>query len=431
MNMKSLENATVGFKRLLLISLSGALLFPLVGPTLQKSAYAHTFSSDESASFLALIEEIRIEAHLAMNNTSLGTLAQQHASRASDLLDVNVTREIKERNDRIGTELPISLRDLEGLTASSLVDVQAIRQKVDQIDSLLGEAVSVRIDREHLDNATTSALSFALLVNSLSDHYGKAIEREIAQNTTEGVSEPLEQTTGSGSNKIRVSWSPTEIMANRSNTFFLEFYDARADQLRNGSTMYAFMFMPASDPEVMIIHRQPEYATDGKDKQTFTFREGHVGPNTIRLTWINGFEREMVDFPITVLPPANGTGTISSPSQNASGNIVNIAEYETAQALAARLEVLFADMKGSAPANSTELVGKVELGLQQLRSAIDQKAPIDDVEIVIHSQIHPNLQSIYDLHVIPEFTYPVVAGVLALGGVIAVRLGHSGKDGRL
>jgi hypothetical protein len=242
-------------------------------------------------------------------------------------------------------------------------------------------------------------------------------------NGTEGLSEPLEQTTGSGSNKIRVSWSPAEIMANRTNTFFLEFYDARTNQLRNGSTMYAFMFMPASDPDVMIIHRQPEYATDGKDKQAFTVRERHVGPNTMRLTWINGFEREMVDFPITVLPFSNGTDPALSPSRNASGNVVNIAEYQTAQALAARLEVLFADIKTLAPANSTELVGKVETGLGQLISLVDQKAPIDDVEIVIHGQIHPNLQLIYNLQVIPEFSHPVIVGVLALGGAIAARLG--------
>jgi hypothetical protein len=417
-------------KRLFLVSLFCVLLLPLVTPTLQKSAYAHIFSSDESASFLALVEEIRIETHLAMNSTSSGTLALQHASRASDLLDPNVTQEIRERNDRIGTELPVALHDLEGLTASSLVDMQSIRQKVDQIDGLLGEAVTVRIDREHRDNATTGALSFALLVNSLSEHYGKAMASETA-NGTEGLSEPLEQTTGSGSNKIRVSWSPAEIMANRTNTFFLEFYDARTNQLRNGSTMYAFMFMPASDPDLMIIHRQPEYATDGKDKQAFTFRERHVGPNTMRLTWINGFEREMVDFPITVLPSSNATDAIISPSQNASGNVVNIAEYQTAQALAARLEVLFVDMKTSAPANSTELVGKVENGLQQLGSLIDQKAPTDDVEIIIHGQIHPNLQLIYNLQVIPEFSYPLIAGVVALGGVVAARLGLASRDSKV
>jgi hypothetical protein len=41
------------------------------------------------------------------------------------------------------------------------------------------------------------------------------------------------------------------------------------------------------------------------------------------------------------------------------------------------------------------------------------------------------MQSIYDLHVIPEFPYPVIAGVLALGGVIAARLGLAGKNSRM
>jgi hypothetical protein len=412
-------SVALDLKRLLVIPLFATLLFSLAAPTLQKPVYAHTFSTDESASFLALVERIRIEAHLAMNGTSTGNMALQHASLASDLLDANVTREIQERNDRIGAELPVALHDLEALTASSLVDKEAVRQKVDQIDNLLEEAVSVRIEREHLDNATTTALSFALLVNSVSEHYGKAVQREVA-NSSEGFSEPMEQTTGSGSNKIRVSWSPPEIMANRTNTYSLEFFDARTNQLRNGSTLYAFMFMPASDPEVMIIHRQPEYATDGKDKQTFTFREKHVGPNTMRLTWINGFEREAVDFPITVLPPSTDAQILLS--QNASGNIVNAADYQTAQALAKRLKVLFTDMKTFAPVNSTESVAKVEEGIIQLGLAVDQKAPVDDVEIIIHGQIHPNLQRIYNLHVIPEFPFPLIVGVVASGMVLGARL---------
>jgi hypothetical protein len=409
-----------GSKRLLLVPLFATLLFSLATPALQKPVYAHTFSTDESASFLALVERIRIEAHLAMNSTSIANVALKHASLASDLLDANATREIKERNERLGTGLPIALHDLEALTATSLVDIEAIRQKVDQIDSLLGEAVSVRIERDHLDNGTTAALSFALLVNSASEHYGKALQREVA-NSSEGFSEPLEQTTGSGSNKIRVSWSPPEIMANRTNTFFLEFFDARTNQLRNSSTMYAFMFMPASDPEVMIIHRQPEYATDGKDQQTFTFREKHVGPNTMRLTWINGFEREMVDFPIAVLPPSTNAQFLSG--QNASGNVVSVADYQTAQALAKRLKVLFTDMKASAPVNSTELVAKVEDGIKELGLAVDQGAPVDDVEIIIHGQIHPNLQRIYNLHVIPEFPFSVIVVVAGLGSLLAARLG--------
>jgi hypothetical protein len=181
------------------------------------------------------------------------------------------------------------------------------------------------------------------------------------------------------------------------------------------------MFMPASDPEVMIIHRQPEYAKEGKDVQTFTFRERHVGPNTMRLTWINGFERETVDFPITVLAPINGTLTASSQTLNASGNIDNMAAYQTAQALPGRLVVLFENMRNSAPANSTESVRKLEDGLQQLKLAIDTKAPNSDVEIIVHGQIHPNLQQIYNLRVIPEFAYPAIVGVLALGAVIAAR----------
>lgn len=405
-------------QRLLSILLLTALVFSglvIVNPL--KLTYAHSFSSDESASFLALIEQIRIETHLVSNDIS-SPVVPQHAQHATELLNVDIIKEIRERNTRIGTDLPAALNDLESLLASSNSNAQSINDKVEEIDNLLGEAVSVRIESHQLTNSTVNALSFALLVNSVLDHYYKAVPKpEVTINATEGFSEPLEKTTGSGAYKVQVSWNPPEIMANRTNTYIVKFLDGRTNQQLSGSIMYAFMFMPASDPDVMIIHRQPEHALDGQDKQSFTFREKHVGSDIMRISWIDGHEREGVDFPITVLPPANGSS--SSENKTNSSRIVSMTEYQTAQALADRIQELFDDLKTSAPANSTDTVSKVEDGIQQLKLAIDERAPIEDVEILVHGQIHPNLQQLYNLQLIPEFPLPLLMVVSALGGVVA------------
>lgn len=382
-----------------------------------KLAYAHSFSSDESASFLALVEQIRIETHLVSNNIS-SSVALQHARHATELLNVDVTKEITERNTRIGADLPAALNDLESLLASSNSNAQTVKDKVEEIDNLLGEAVSVRIESHQLTNSTVNALSLALLVNSALDHYSKAVPKpEATINATEGFSEPLEKTTGSGAYKVQVSWNPPEIMANRTNTYIVKFFDGRTNQQLSGSIIYAFMFMPASDPDVMIIHRQPEHALDGQDEQSFTFREKHVGSDIMRISWIDGYEREGVDFPVTVLPPANGSS--SSENKTDSSRIVNMTEYQTAQALTDRIQELFDDLKTSAPANSTDTVSKVEDGIKQLQIAIDERAPIEDVEILVHGQIHPNLQQLYNLKLIPEFPLPLLMVVSALGGVVA------------
>src|SRR5215204_761846 len=66
---------------------------------LHNIAYAHTFSGDESASFLILIEEISTESHLIerslINNV---TLAQIIAERISHLVTPEDLEEISEKN---------------------------------------------------------------------------------------------------------------------------------------------------------------------------------------------------------------------------------------------------------------------------------------------------------------------------------------------
>jgi hypothetical protein len=86
-------------------------------------------------------------------------------------------------------------------------------------------------------------------------------------------------------------------------------------------------------------------------------------------------------------------------------------------------------MKSTAPINATESIAKVEEGIGQLELAIDQKAPVDDVEILVHGQIHPNLQMIYNLQVIPEFPFPILVGVVVFGSVLAARLQMFKRNG--
>jgi hypothetical protein len=53
----------------------------LIGTPNPHDAIAHTFSGDESGSFLALVEMIKIEAHLAQRDLSSNiTLAQENAN---------------------------------------------------------------------------------------------------------------------------------------------------------------------------------------------------------------------------------------------------------------------------------------------------------------------------------------------------------------
>jgi len=157
--------------------LLGAILVAV--PSQQRNAYAHTFSGDESSSFLELVENIKIELGLVQSNLASNnmTLAHEHAEHAHDYIDEHVVSEIAERNQRLATDLPAALEDLVNSVSTSTE--QQVQSKIQNINDLLGETVSVRVEQSHLTNSTVHALVFANLLTSISyqghGHYEIAV----------------------------------------------------------------------------------------------------------------------------------------------------------------------------------------------------------------------------------------------------------------
>ena len=100
-------------------------------------------------------------------------------------------------------------------------------------------------------------------------------------------------------------------------------------------------------------------------------------------------------------------------------NIVNMMNYESAQALAARAQELFdSKLKAMAEANATAAVTALEAGLKKLKQAIDDKTPVDDVDSIVNKDVHPNIQKAFNLQIIPEFPLPMVLTIPAIAGII-------------
>ena len=170
------------FGYLLLFILVGSFIFPV-----SHLAYAHTFSTNESAEFLSLTDQVRAETALVIMNleNNNATLAQAHVEKASSLLDNNTLDEIWEVNARIADSLETGLEQLEGDVTSLASGIQA-QQQVPQdriqtinntatsLNDILAEAVTVRVESEQLDNATTWAMTLADLVNVVLSDYGNA-----------------------------------------------------------------------------------------------------------------------------------------------------------------------------------------------------------------------------------------------------------------
>jgi hypothetical protein len=83
--------------------------------------------------------------------------------------------------------------------------------------------------------------------------------------------------------------------------------------------------------------------------------------------------------------------------------IVNLADYQTAQALSDKSQRIFnKDLKPitAATSNVTTFIVKLENGLTQLRDAVNNNAAPMDVMMIVHTQIHPNLQKTYNLQLV-------------------------------
>ena len=149
--------------------------------------YGHDFVPNESASFLSFANQLQTESELVQSNLANGnlTLAKEHATRAIELLNskdpvnnVAWMDEIAERNQRVANELVTAVSNLENITGSpsSSEQQQSTNQSIGEIDAILEEAVTTRIDRDQRVNATIQATALGDIINTLLRYYGDAYE---------------------------------------------------------------------------------------------------------------------------------------------------------------------------------------------------------------------------------------------------------------
>ena len=254
--------------------------------------YGHDFVPNESASFLSFANQLQTESELVQSNLVNGnlSLAKEHATRAFEILNskdpvnsVTWRDEIAERNQRVANELVTAISNLENTIvspSSSLEQQQELtNQPIGEIDAIVEEAITTRIDRDQRVNATIQAIALGDIINTLLRYYGNA-------------------------------------------------YEVGFD-MGNMSEMASMM---------------------------------------------------------------------GNSSSNTNYALVNVADYQSAQALAAKAQEVFNnELRPLANRNSTESIVKLEDGLMQLSNLIENKSSPMEVVIIGHSQVHPSLQSAFNL----------------------------------
>jgi hypothetical protein len=86
---------------------------------------------------------------------------------------------------------------------------------------------------------------------------------------------------------------------------------------------------------------------------------------------------------------------------NSTLGLVRIHDYETALVLTDKVnEVFEEDLRPQSPVNETGNTDKLERNLERLGRAIVSKASPETLMEIVHVQIHPTLQQIYNLKLV-------------------------------
>lgn len=260
-----------------------------IGNSFESMVYGHDFVPNESASFLSLMNQLEVESGLVQTNLVNGnvSLAEGHAARVDGLLNSkdpinNITwkEEIAERNERIAEELVSAVSALENMSMSaSSSSYGETNQSISNIDAIIDEAITYRIDVEQRENTTIQATALGDIINTLIGYYGDA--------------------------------------------FSVGFDMGNMSQMASG---------------------------------------------------------------------------MEGASTNKSYSLVNVTDYQSAQALAKNaLETYNNELKDLVSTNNTDSAIKLEEGLKQLSNLINNKSSPIEVIMIGHTQVHPNLQAAFNL----------------------------------
>jgi hypothetical protein len=159
-----------------IISVLAILLF---GSYNSQQIFGHNFAGDESASFLALMDQMQTEMNLINTNVNANnqSLAQDHLNKINELYTETIKKEITERNERVANEIS-SIINETAVAITQEKNNKDISETVKTFNDVIEEAISVRIDQDALTNATVHALHFANLINSIDVSYATAVGTE-------------------------------------------------------------------------------------------------------------------------------------------------------------------------------------------------------------------------------------------------------------
>jgi len=296
------------------------------------ASFGHNFSTNESASFIALVELIKTQAQLVQENIANNnmTLASEHADDALALVSDNVTKEIAERNQRLADELSTTLTSLKTAseTASDNATSTSVEQTISDLDAILGETLTARIDADVLDNSTIQAMAMLDILDGILNGYGNAYA-------------------------VGFDMTNMSMMMGPDGTHSMDMTMGESMDVESGST--------------------PMHGT----KQGLQPMMGGMRMGIERGNASHSMHSDMM-------------------SSDQGSNLVNLADYLTAQALTVKANEIFDEQLSNSSSN-TQSLNNIKSALQELLNTVDSKGTPMDVMMIVHTKIHPNFITAYGL----------------------------------
>jgi len=314
-----------------------------------EKVFAHQFTPNETATFVSTVYQLQVElelvsTNLANNNSSL---AQNHAGKASTLLTQRILAEIAEDNPKLASDLNNRLVELQTITSTSTGKVQSTSQVVNDLDERLSEDALVRMAQLQPDSS----------------------------NFLQGLTKTLGSIFAGDDKEIREQNAKTEALAlaNVIDSILVNY--GNAYQVGFDMTNMSNMVMPIeNDNAVPIVINN---SSDGRMSATSNMNMTAHSVNTLSNA-ITQHGNEMNDGYL----------------------LVNVSDYQSAQALVIQASKIFNEKLRFTEMNNKNITGfitNLENGLTQLNNVVTNRDSPMDVMMVVHTKIHPNLLEAFGL----------------------------------
>jgi hypothetical protein len=310
-----------------------------------QKVYAHIFTTDETASFVAFADQLQVESELVQTNIVNNNLllAQKHANKAASLLTPSIIVEIAEKNQKIADDLTTGVNNLQKISSTSEKQRQMVNQLVSDINATLSEAVTIRAEQgQGKDSSNFLEKGIEFLSGIFGGGGGKEVDDKV-----------------DGNNTIRP----------------LAFADLVDSILINYGNAYAVDFDMTNMSNMGMMNSSSMMMGGMADDDN--------SDNSMNMSSINMSSPTIINMN-------------SKMSRNYS--LIDMTDYQSAEALAVKTQEVFnTELRPKASGNATAFVINLENGLTQLNSSIRNKASPMAIMMIVHTQIHPNLLEAFNL----------------------------------